>query len=152
VALVFQRGLSLWAFKSRKVEVLSQGDVSILLKDGRLLSDGMREALLSPEKIFASLRSKGVEHLGQVRRIYLEASGDLSLIKYRKPKPGLLIIPQYDLASGRYYKVPGHYACATCGNLVTADDPPAYACEFCGEEGWREAVIAAEALSEAEAR
>src|SRR5215207_9991760 len=41
VAVAFQRGLSLWAFKSRKVELLSQGDVSVLLKDGRLLPEGM---------------------------------------------------------------------------------------------------------------
>jgi uncharacterized membrane protein YcaP (DUF421 family) len=75
VALSFQRGLSFWAFKSRKVEVISQGDVSTLLKDGRLLPDGLRAALLSPEKIFASLRTQGVEHLGQVRRVYLEPTG-----------------------------------------------------------------------------
>jgi uncharacterized membrane protein YcaP (DUF421 family) len=46
VVLAWQQGLSFWAFKSRRMETLSQGDVSILLKDGRLALDGLEKALL----------------------------------------------------------------------------------------------------------
>jgi|SRR4029453_12507712 hypothetical protein len=61
VVLAWQRGLSFWAFKSRRMETLSQGDVSILLKDGRLLLDGLNKALLSRERVMALLRVQGVE-------------------------------------------------------------------------------------------
>src|SRR4051812_19046276 len=140
VAVAFQRGLSLWAYKSRKVELLSQGDVGVLLKDGRLLPEGMAAEHLSPEKIFASLRAQGVEHLGQVRRVYLEPSGDLSLIKYKRQRPGLLILPELDSTHGRYEKAEDRYACSNCGNVVASDHEPLDYCEYCGEPRWTEAV------------
>src|SRR5215218_4576119 len=143
VAVAFQRGLSLWAYKSRKVELLSQGDVSVLLKDGRLLPEGMEAEHLSPEKIFASLRAQGVEHLGQLRRVYLEPSGDLSLIKYKRQRPGLLIIPESDSSHGRYERAEDHYACSNCGNVVASDHEPLDYCEYCGEPRWTEAVTEA---------
>jgi uncharacterized membrane protein YcaP (DUF421 family) len=143
VAVTFQRGLSLWAYKSRKIELLSQGDVSVLLRDGRLLPEGMVAEHLSPEKIFASLRAQGVEHLGQLRRVYLEPSGDLSLIKYRSQRPGLLIIPELDSTHGRYEKAEDHFACSNCGNVVASDHEPLDYCEYCGEPRWTEAVTEA---------
>jgi uncharacterized membrane protein YcaP (DUF421 family) len=140
VAVAFQRGLSLWAFKSRKVELLSQGDVSVLLRDGRLLPEAMTAEHLSPEKIFASLRAQGVEHLGQLRRVYLEPSGDLSLIRYKRQRPGLLIIPEIDSTHRRYDKAEDRFACSNCGNVIVSDHEPLDYCESCGEPRWTEAV------------
>ena len=142
-ALAFHRGLSLWSFKSRSVELLTQGDVGILLKDGRLLPEGMAWEHFSPEKIFASLRAQGVEHLGQLRRVYLEPSGDLSLIRYKSQRPGLLIIPELDSTHGRYEKAEDHYACSNCGNVVGSDHEPLDYCDYCGEPRWTEAVTEA---------
>lgn len=141
--LALHRGISFWNFRSRRAELVTYGDVIILLEDGRLLPDGLKGALLSPHKIFASLRSKGVEHLGQLRRVYAEAAGDLTLIKYRKPRPGLLIIPQYDLSSGRYRVAQGYFACSYCGNVIAAEhQPAAVECGFCGMAcSWYEAVV-----------
>jgi uncharacterized membrane protein YcaP (DUF421 family) len=143
VAVAFHRGLSLWSFKSRGVELLTQGDVGILLKDGRLLPEGMAGEHFSPEKIFASLPAQGVEHLGQLRRVYIEPSGDLSLIKYKRPRPGLLIVPEMDPSSGRYEVTEDHYACSNCGNVVASDHEPLDYCESCGEPRWTEAVTEA---------
>jgi uncharacterized membrane protein YcaP (DUF421 family) len=152
VAVAFHRGLSLWSFKSRRVEVLTQGDVGILLKDGRLLPEGMAGEHFSPEKIFASLRAQGVEHLGQLRRVYIEPSGDLSLIKYKSQRPGLLIIPELDSTHGRYEKAEDHYACSNCGNVVASDHEPLVYCEHCGEPRWTEAVTEAGASRAQSAR
>jgi hypothetical protein len=140
VAVAFHRGLSLWSFKSRRVEVLTQGDVGILLKDRRLLPEGMAGEHFSPEKIFASLRAQGVEHLGELRRVYIEPSGDLSLIKYKRSRPGLLIVPEIDPSSGRYEMAEDHYACSNCGNVVASDHEPL---DYCGEPRWTEAVTEA---------
>src|SRR5437660_8135904 len=56
VAVLFQRGLSLWGFRSRKVELLAQGDVSVLVQDGRIFLDAMRTAVFSRERLFSLLR------------------------------------------------------------------------------------------------
>jgi len=136
VVLLFQRGLAHLTFRSRKIELTTYGDVMILLKDGRLLPEGLKKALLSPHKIFATLRSLGVEHLGELRRVYLEASGDFSMIRYRNPKPGLLILPFYDPGSGRFTVVDNCVACSNCGNVVE-EHSHSDQCAFCGtERGW----------------
>jgi uncharacterized membrane protein YcaP (DUF421 family) len=92
-----------------------------------------------PDRGLLTLRAQGVEHLGQVRRVYLEPSGDLSLIKYERQRPGLLIIPESDSSHGRYERAEDHYACSNCGNVVVSDHEPLDYCDSCGEPRWTEA-------------
>lgn len=56
-ALTFQRGVSYWAYRRRQIEVMTQGDVTTLLEDGRLLLDNLRKASLTPGRVFSELRS-----------------------------------------------------------------------------------------------
>jgi uncharacterized membrane protein YcaP (DUF421 family) len=149
VALIFQRGLSLWAYRNRKVEVLSQGDVTVLLQDGRLFLDSMRAAVLSRERLFSMLRVSGIEHLGQVRRVYFETSGAISVFKLRTPKPGLSILPTFDDALRRTeLSTDHHYASEDCGYVCESDDPPEECCKFCQTCRWTEAVVEVASLEE----
>ena len=68
VAVVYQRGLNFWAFKSRKAELAFQGDVSLIVKEGCLDLGEMCAAVLSRERLFSVLREQGLVHLGQVKR------------------------------------------------------------------------------------
>jgi uncharacterized membrane protein YcaP (DUF421 family) len=138
--ILLQRALAYWGLKRRRVELLAVGDLTLLMRDGRLLPEGMAGEHFSPEKIFASLRAQGVEHLGELRRVYIEPSGDLSLIKYKRSRPGLLIVPEIDPSSGRYEMAEDHYACSNCGNVVASDHEPL---DYCGEPRWTEAVTEA---------
>jgi uncharacterized membrane protein YcaP (DUF421 family) len=121
-------------------ELLAVGDLTLLARDGRMLLDRMREVVLAREKVYAVLRGQGVEHLGQLRRVYLEPSGELSIIKYRRPRPGLLIVPEIDPSAGRYELAEDSYACSNCGNTVVSDHEPLDYCEYCGEPRWTGAV------------
>jgi len=141
VVLVLERGLAYWSFRSRKVEVISHGDLIILLKDGVLLPEALKESLLSPAKIFAALRSKRIEHLGQLKRAYLETTGNISIIRYRSPRAGLLIVPELDIKHDGYEKVSGQYACGFCGNLHPSEERPEVQCRCCGRTTWSAAVI-----------
>jgi Protein of unknown function (DUF421) len=141
VAIFFQRGLSLWGFRNRKVEMIAQGDVSVLVQDGRIFLDAMRSAVFSRERLFSLLRARSIEHLGQVRRVYLETSGDVSVYQLAKPKPGLSIIPLFDADLRKDCKtVPGIFACYSCGNMRDAQVKPTKECEFCGSTEWTPAV------------
>src|SRR4051812_14086516 len=64
VAVLFQRGVAILGFRHRKVEVITQGDVNVLVQDGRLFLGEMRSAALSRERLFALLRCRAIEHLG----------------------------------------------------------------------------------------
>jgi uncharacterized membrane protein YcaP (DUF421 family) len=142
VAVLFQRTVNAIGFRSGRVTRLVEGDVSILLRDGVLDLRAMRVAGVAREQIFSILRSNGVEQLGQVRRIYLEATGQMSVLRAPARAPGLSIVPTEDpqirdaqpLAHGRW-------ACQVCGTVVPAGDKPADACEHCGNELWTEARL-----------
>ena len=141
VAVLFQRGVAILGFRHRKVETVMQGDVNVLVQDGRIFLDEMRAAALSRERLFALLRVRSIEQLGQVRRVYLETSGDISVYKLAKPKPGLSVLPTFDDQLRQSCKaVPGQFACFSCGNVVARDKKPTKECEFCHSTHWTEAI------------
>src|SRR3954469_22392158 len=94
--LVFQRGLSSWGVRNARVEEITQGKISILLKDGVMDLDEMSRCRISRQQLLAELRSQGLLNLGEVRRVYLEACGLFTTIKMQKPLAGLPAIPPGD--------------------------------------------------------
>lgn len=52
-----------------------------LIEDGRLLRKNMRRELVTEEELMAVLRKEGVAELSDVRFAYLEADGEISLVK-----------------------------------------------------------------------
>ncbi|TWI50932.1 uncharacterized protein DUF421 [Pseudomonas duriflava] len=140
-ALIFQRGLSFLSFKKRAVEVAVQGDATVLVKDGRLVLDNVAKARLSPERIHSELRSQNIQHLGEVRRVYLESSGRFSLIKYRTPYYGLWLLPTPDPEMSKRIQVNNHYACTRCGHVIQCESQtPQEKCDWCANEEWLPAV------------
>jgi uncharacterized membrane protein YcaP (DUF421 family) len=89
IALTFQRGTSFWAFKNARIELLTQGNLVCLVRDGRLLLDQMARVVISRERLFAVLRGQRVEQLGEVRRVYLEGGGLWSVYTMPESQPGL---------------------------------------------------------------
>jgi uncharacterized membrane protein YcaP (DUF421 family) len=141
IALIFQRGLAWMATRSRKVETLTQGDVSILIEDGVLKLPEMEKNGIPRERIYSVLRGSGVEHLGQVRRLYIEPSGEFSLYQSNETLPGLSVVPTFDtklrseqIQAGKWY------ACFSCGVTRQCDEPPEEDCPACGCHAWTEAV------------
>src|SRR3954464_11337511 len=71
--LLFQRGLSRWGLKNARIEELSQGKISTLLKDGVFELDEMRTCRISRHQLLAELRGKGVLNMAEVSRGHLAA-------------------------------------------------------------------------------
>ena len=142
VGLIFQRGLSGLSFWSRRLETISLGDVIVLVRDGRLLMDELHTTQLSNAKLFAALRSQGVLHLGQLRRVYLEASGQFSMILMRQPQPGLSIMPKANDGLVGLIRHRGHAVCGRCGYCPEDGKGLKSPCLYCGS--WeREDVVSA---------
>lgn len=139
VAVVFQKSLAYFGFKRRVAEVVTQGDITILCVDGRLLINAMRRNTLSRERIFAALRSAGIEHLGEVCRTYMESNGAFTIIRAPRPRPGLTLFPETDRDLIKRVIVPEHFACCVCGNVVVTGTTPRSPCEFCKATTWMEA-------------
>jgi len=96
VMIPVQRAVSLWGMRQPKVEVLTAGETSLLVRDGRLIVKNLLDTVLSREKVFAVLRENEIQQLGQVHRLYIEPSGTFTLFPAVSPTPGLSLIPEID--------------------------------------------------------
>ena len=56
-----------------------------LIRNGRFLRDAMRREMVTEEELLAELRKQGVSDVSQVRQSYLEADGQVSVVKAPPP-------------------------------------------------------------------
>jgi uncharacterized membrane protein YcaP (DUF421 family) len=115
--------------------------VVALVEDGRLMFETLKRQALPADDVFTYLRTEGVEHLGQVRRLYLETNGKFSLYRTQHAKPGLPLLPDRDRELVHEMAVAGHFACGDCGNILLSESLPMVRCTRCGEMSWKEAVL-----------
>jgi uncharacterized membrane protein YcaP (DUF421 family) len=57
-----------------------------LVRDGKFLRRNMRREFITDEELNAKIRQEGVEDIATVKRMYLEADGEISLIRQDQPK------------------------------------------------------------------
>ncbi|WP_143960530.1 DUF421 domain-containing protein [Litoribacter populi] len=79
IAYLFQRGFNYLGVKYSWFEDLTQGKLSILVKDGQIVENELFKARISKNQLFAMLRNEQITHLSEVKRLYLEASGVISI-------------------------------------------------------------------------
>lgn len=141
-ALIFQRGLNLLAFKKEKVEHLTQGALSPLIKDGELDLEQLRKTRMSKQQVYSMLRNKKIYNLGQVKRAYLEACGLLSVYTASDAKAGLSIIPQTDnAAQNMQFRLDDAVkACCQCGHVQPVINEQV-SCDNCHASEWGDAYI-----------
>jgi uncharacterized membrane protein YcaP (DUF421 family) len=143
IAILYQRGIGLLAFKSRRALAIVEGTPAVLVRDGALELDTMRRASISRERVFAMLRQQQFLHLGEVKRGYLEASGQLSVFRDDQPRPGLCLLPGQDQQQYEdQFAEAGRFACRSCGNVLDEPSEPAHACPHCDQHDWKPAVLA----------
>lgn len=131
------------AARRTAIERAMQGTVITVVQDGVLQQAQLAQAVLSRERLFAQLRGESLEHLGQVRRLYMEASGTFSLVKEEDPQPGLSLLPSWDESFRNLQPpAPGKFACLACGQVVEAPQLPTHQCPHCGAPKWEPAVEA----------
>jgi uncharacterized membrane protein YcaP (DUF421 family) len=138
VALLFMHRFTNWlAYKSRRAELVQQGDTAVLLRDGLLDLPAMQRQGLSQEQLFGQLRNESVAQLGELRRVYFEANGRLSLYKMTEPQPGLSVLPRPDAPpaaiSGPAFN---KQVCATCGHVPAPTDHAGGRCLRCKDQNW----------------
>lgn len=142
LAVLFQRGISYWGFKSHSFETFAQGKPSLMVKDGILQLEDMRKERISKQQLFSRLRGEKIFNLGEVERVYLEAFGGFSIFKYSEARPGLPVYPPIDkeiLDNGLSANDPNEtwFACSNCG---LADKDADHSCKNCGANEWTKAI------------
>ena len=135
------RGIAWYSTRNQSFERLALDDIDILVKDGCLQMRTLRITGISRNLVIAQLRSHGIDHLGRVRRFYMEPNGVFTLRTKETPEPGLSLFPEEDEAMiARQRKIERCFACGHCGHLAKGAHPQG-ACENCGADGWTGAVL-----------
>ena len=143
IILVLQRGLSWWGTKSAKAEKITYGEATMLVKDGLIDVQAMLDTRISRPELFKEIRSKNIYQLGKVKRVYMEASGDMSIYEADKEKPGLSVLPASDKDIQQLHKDGGKdlKACCCCANTQTVTDIKNTPCTICHSVDWVNAVL-----------
>ena len=72
------------AYRFPLVRRLAQPPALLLVRDGAILRGNLRRELMTVDDLMAKLREHGVEQLGEVRTVRMEADGTISVIKRKK--------------------------------------------------------------------
>lgn len=138
IVVLAGRLISRKSYQSEKFEALTHGDLSVLSENGHLNIRNMERSLITKERLMAELRSEGLYHLGQTKRIYLESRGTFSIIPAEEPAPGLTVLPSWDEDFIKELtRIPGIQVCLRCGFKKQQDEQE---CPNCSSEDWTDAV------------
>jgi uncharacterized membrane protein YcaP (DUF421 family) len=139
VVVSISRLVALMSAKNQKIEAFTHGAIDTLVKDGVMNLEAMFKTRISKERIMSQLRADNLLHLGQVRRLFMEANGTFTLVKANKVRPGLSVIPESDTEFLEQLHANGQLVCHACGNLNRhnrADEK----CSNCQHHEWVAAI------------
>lgn len=140
----FTRLISYISLSSQKFENVTQGDLDTLVEDGVMKLNIMKRVRITRERLFAQLRSENLNHLGLVKRVYMEANGTFTLVPEDNPQPGLLVLPDWDETFiDEKLNWTNKTICRECGEEkpIRNIDKAAESCPNCGADEWTKAVI-----------
>lgn len=143
LVLLYYQWLTLGMVKSRKLERVVQGKMSIFVKDGILQLHAIRVTHITRAQLIAVLREEHIYNLGEIKRLYMESCGVFSFYKMKEPKPGLSLLPvEDDRVHDIQHKPDQHLkACTSCGNVIHLAREEPVPCGNCGNTHWDTAVI-----------
>jgi uncharacterized membrane protein YcaP (DUF421 family) len=138
IVVCTQKFVATKASRDQNFEKITQGNVGVLLEDGKLNLGVMKTTRISKERVFVQLRNKEICHLGEVKRLYIEANGKFTVVVNNNPGAGLSILPVWDDEfKNRVCKNSSELACSQCGNIKSQEKNE---CNRCGFNDWVEAV------------
>ena len=135
-ALVFERGINYWGLKNSSAEETIQGKETVLVEDGILQVDNLRNSRISRTQLLSQLRSENIYNVSKVHRVYLEACGQFSMYTRETDTPGLSTLMDTDSEIHSIQQLDREsVACQSCGNTVPSHPKPGN-CPVCQANQW----------------
>jgi uncharacterized membrane protein YcaP (DUF421 family) len=66
--------------RSTRVQRLLEGEPTLLVRDGQVLTRAMRKQGISHDELMAALRRNGLEHTAEAHLVVLETNGQISVV------------------------------------------------------------------------
>ncbi len=130
--------------KNERIEKWFQGSSACVIDNGKINLQALKNQKLTYMELFGEIRQQQVEHLGQVRKGYLEPTGEISLFFFEAEavQPGLPIFPEILASAHQIIVVAGWYACKSCGHVQKLNPSPENNCPECHHHLWLKACTA----------
>lgn len=141
VVLLLYRLVTWLTGKFTWFEKLIEGKTDCLITEGKFSYEKFEREALAQDEFFTELRLRSVEHLGQVKKAYLESTGDVSVYFYedKDVKPGLPITPELFYQKSKTVSAKGLYACSHCGSTYEFEQSEPV-CKECENTEWVKAI------------
>jgi|EndMetStandDraft_2_1072991.scaffolds.fasta_scaffold06594_3 uncharacterized membrane protein YcaP (DUF421 family) len=148
VVVLANKGLDILIARFKTAERAIDGTPEEVIKDGAFCAGFFKSTSMGPSEVYQELRERGVEHLGQVARAYIESDGGMAIYLAKEPVPGLPIVPPWEIERPEEFTVPhtvphaATFACMKCGTTTSASSRTALAaCTNCGHEHFTPAQL-----------
>lgn len=128
--------------KYKRIEKLLEGEPLYTIVDGQMLMASFKTSGLSQDEFFGELRIRNIEHLGQVKTVLIETSGEFSILYYPddEVKAGLPIYPDALKNKVKEMVKGKNFSCTNCGFTFCAMDILDWpTCTSCESADWVEA-------------
>lgn len=132
------KAITIAASKHEYIEEIVEGKPVCLLRDGVIDFQKFKNIHMAKDKFFSLLREQKISQLGQLSRIYMETSGDLSIFiqKDEEVKPGLSLFPEDLEKKSDAAMQTGKHACVTCGITEELKQGEQKKCTNCDDHRW----------------
>ncbi|MDB5264159.1 MAG: hypothetical protein JWQ14_3442 [Adhaeribacter sp.] len=126
------------------IERWFEGSSACIIENGEINLVSFKKQKLTYMELFGEMRQQQVEHLGQVKKVYLESTGEISLFFFEADatKPGLPIFPEILLRAQNDINYFGLYACNLCGHVLELSPGDKQVCPKCQNNKWLQACQA----------
>ena len=81
VIILWDYAIDWLGFKSVLMSKVLEPQPLMLIKNGRMLRRNMDQEMITEEELLGQLRQQGIEDIEQVKKCFLESSGDFSVIR-----------------------------------------------------------------------
>ncbi|WP_139920197.1 DUF421 domain-containing protein [Hymenobacter sp. DG01] len=115
-----------------------EGAPILLIENGEIKHQALKSQNLTQKELFGELRQYQVAHLGQVRRAYIEATGNVSIYFFAddQVRPGLPIWPERFRNPRHRPEEAGTQACSCCGHVQELPRGGTARCAVCQSDLW----------------
>jgi uncharacterized membrane protein YcaP (DUF421 family) len=140
VVIVLGKLIARIAYGNEHLEARIEDKLAILANDGVLDLQKFRGTVLTRQRVFAQIRSEGIRHLGEVKRLYVEANGGFSIVREQNPTYGLSVLPPGDTDFCEEQTQCEEKVCGYCGKRQK-DNAGAKRCSNCKKNRWTNGIF-----------
>ncbi|TKK69009.1 DUF421 domain-containing protein [Ilyomonas limi] len=113
-----------------------------IVHEGKLVLKTIENETITKPELFAQLRVNSVSHLGQLKQVILEPTGQLSVYYFqdKEVKYGLPILPQLLNDAVEDITATDHYSCTYCGHTMMLEPTKKEHCPVCNHCCWVKSI------------